>query len=209
MSADYLDISVPIHAGMLVWSTHERPSMETVESLHAGAVNRVTHLSLTTHTGTHVDAPYHFLSDGVTTDGLALEALLGPAQVLDLTGRVEITADDLRQAGVGSVARVLLKTDNSRWIRTGPIPEVPAHLTEEAAKYLVERQVTLVGIDGLTVDAPDSVAAHRVLLEAGVIILETIDLSAVAPGDYELACLPLRLVGLDGAPARAVLRPLS
>jgi arylformamidase len=135
------------------------------------------------------------------------DTLIGEAEVYDLRGRAEITADDLREVGVDSVTRLLLKTDNSHWVRTGPVPRVPTHLAEDAAQYLVEKQVTLIGIDGLTVDAPDSVAAHRVLLEAGVTILETIDLSAVAPGDYSLICLPLRLVGLDGAPARAMLRP--
>ena len=207
MPTDYLDISVPISPDMLVWSTHERVSMQTDESAYAGERNRVTTLRLTTHTGTHLDAAYHFVEDGATVDQLDLDALIGPAAVCDFRGQAAITAEMLAQAGVGSVPRALFRTDNSQWIRTGPLPETPAHLTEDAARYLIEKGIRLIGIDGLTVDAPDTVAAHAALLRAGVIILETLDLSQVQPGDYELICLPLRIAGADGAPARAVLRP--
>jgi arylformamidase len=201
-----LDISVPITPDMLVWSTHERPAMATNESAYAGGRTRVTTLRLTTHTGTHVDAPYHFLEDGSTVDQLPLGDLIGPARVYDFRGQAAITADLLAAAGAGPVERALLRTDNSAWIRTGPLPAVPAHLTEDAARYLVEQGIRLLGIDGLTVDAPDTLLAHDALLRAGVIILETLDLSQVESGDYELICLPLRIIGVDGAPARAVLR---
>jgi arylformamidase len=208
METDYLDISVPISPEMLVWSTHERVSMHTAESVYAGERNRVTTLRLTTHTGTHVDAPYHFVETGPTVDQLDLDILIGPAAVYDFRGRTAITAEMLARAAVGSVPRLLLRTDNSRWIRTGPLPAVPAHLTEDAARYLVDKGIGLVGIDGLTVDAPDTAVAHAALLRAGVIILETLDLSQVEPGEYELTCLPLRIAGVDGAPARAILRTL-
>ena len=206
MPTDYLDISVPISPDMLVWSTHERVSMHTDESAYAGERNRVTTLRLTTHTGTHVDAPYHFVETGPTVDQLDLDILIGPAAVYDFRGYTPITAEMLAQAGVGSVPRTLLRTDNSQWVRTGPLPDVPAHLTEDATRHLIEKGIRLVGIDGLTVDAPDTAVAHAALLRAGVIILETLDLSHVAAGDYELICLPLRIAGVDGAPARAVLR---
>jgi arylformamidase len=206
MPVRYLDISVPIGPDMLVWSTHESPAMETNESAYAGGRTRVTTLRLTTHTGTHVDAPYHFLEDGRTVDQLPLDDLLGPAAVYDLRGQTAITADMLATAGVGSLPRVLLRTDNSRWVRTGPLPAIPAHLTEDAARYLVEQGTRLVGVDGLAVDGPDTAVAHAALLRAGVIILETLDLSEIEPGDYDLICLPLNLVELDGSPARAVLR---
>jgi len=206
MPTDYLDISVPISPDMLVWSTHERVSMDADESIYAGERNRVTTLRLTTHTGTHVDAPYHFVENGPTVDQLDLDVLIGPAAVYDFRGRTAITAEMLDRAGVGSVPRALLHTGNSQWIRTGPLPDIPAHLTKDAARYLVDQGIRLLGIDGLTVDAPDTAAAHAALLRAGVIILETLDLSQVQPGDYELTCLPLRIAGVDGAPARAVLR---
>ena len=135
------------------------------------------------------------------------QVLQDAAAVYDFRGRTAITAEVLAQANVRSVPRVLLYTDNSDWVRTGPLPETPAHLTEDAARYLIDKGIRLIGIDGLTVDAPGTVAAHAALLRAGVIILETLDLSQVEPGDYQLICLPLRIAGADGAPARAVLRP--
>ncbi len=101
---------------------------------------------------------------------------------------------------------MLLRTDNSDWIRTGPWTDRPAHLTADGAQFLREAGAVLVGIDGLTVDLPGQAGAHVALLEAGIVILETLDLSAVEAGEYELLCLPLKLAGADGAPARAVLR---
>jgi arylformamidase len=211
---DYLDISVPLAPEMLTWSSHEPVSFQRSEGTHAGARYRVTALRLGTHTGTHVDSPYHFAVGEQTVDQLCLDTLIGPARVYDFTGVTEIGAATLSlalsaaegAAGVGDVPRVLLKTDNSKWVRTGPMPPRWAHLTADAAPYLVARGVILVGTDGLTVDGPDSSDAHLTLLRAGVIILETLDLSDVAPGDYQLICLPLRIAGADGAPARAVLR---
>jgi arylformamidase len=202
----YVDISVPISPEMLTWSSHEPVSLEQRTGLHDGAQYRVTALKMGTHTGTHVDSPYHFSISEQTVDQLSLEALIGPAQVLELRGLTEISVAELKAAGAGAAPRVLLRTDNSQWVRHGPMPERPAYLTEEAAKYLVSLGVVLVGTDGLTVDHPESCQAHLVLLKAGVIILETLDLAKVEAGEYELICLPLRIEGGDGAPARAVLR---
>ncbi len=206
MPDTYFDISVPLSPKMLVWSTHERFSSETTEVRYAGALTRVTSLRLTTHTGTHVDSPYHFAVSDQTVDRLPLNSLIGPAHVYDLQGLQAITAEDLRRAGVGGTPRVLIKTDNSRWIHAGPLPDLPAHLTDDAATYLIEKGVLLLGLDGLTVDAPGRADVHLALFRAGIVILETVDLSAVTPGVYELICLPLRIAGGDGAPARAVLR---
>ena len=135
----------------------------------------------------------------------AFGALLGPATVLDLRGVIAIGATELATAGPVQ-PRVLLRTDNSQWIRSGPIPAQPAHLTEAGAQWLLDRGVVLVGIDGLSVDAPEEMAVHLHLLRAGVVLLETLDLTDLAAGEGELTCLPLRLEGGDGAPARAVLR---
>ena len=203
MTGEYLDISVPISADMLTWPGD--PPVEIVPSTgeYLGQQVTVTRLRLNTHTGTHVDAPLHFRPGEATVDQLPLAALMGPAQVIDLRGLTRLGRAELE--GV-TAERVLLKTDNSTWIRRGPLPAEPAHLTAEGARYLVERGVRLVGIDGLTVDGPGETAAHEALLGAGVVLLETIDLSEVEAGEYELLCLPLRIAGADGAPARAVLR---
>ena len=203
---EYLDISVPVSPDMLTWSSHEPVSFERSEHDSAGARVRVTALHLGTHSGTHADSPYHYSVGDQTVDQLSLDTLIGSVRVYDFRGATAINAAALAAAGVGSIPRVLLKTDNSRWVRTGPMPPVWAHLTEDGASFLVEHGVVLVGTDGLTVDGPGSSEAHLALLRAGIIILETLDLSTAEPGDYDLICLPLRIAGGDGAPARAVLR---
>ena len=203
MQDDYLDISVPISPEMLTWHDDPRVEITPVTGQYGDLTVTVTHLRLCTHTGTHVDAPLHFRPGEATVDQLPLTSLLGPAQVLDLRGMERIGRAEL---GAIAAARLLLKTDNSQWIRRGPMPNHPAHLTEDGAQWLVERGVRLVGIDSLSVDLPGETGAHETLLGAGVVVLETVDLSEVEAGEYELICLPLRIVGADGAPARAVLR---
>jgi len=203
----YIDITVPLTTDMLTWSTHEQFEAVTRETVHNDRRTRVTNLRLGTHTGTHVDSPFHFDVGDQTADQLSLDVLMGPARVIDLRGIVAITAENLAAADIAGADRVILKTDGSQWIRTGPFPKVPPHLTEGAAAVLIQQGIRLLGIDTLSVDHPESGAVHLALLNAGVIILETIDLSAVEPGDYHLTCLPLRLP-YDGAPARAVLRTL-
>jgi arylformamidase len=208
MTTAYLDISVPIAPDMLVWPTDPQPEVQRVQHKGPKADINVTALRLGSHTGTHVDAPLHFSVGETTVDRIPLSTLIGPAQVCDLRGVTGIGRSDLAAAGAGEEKRVLLRTDNSQWIRTGPAPDSPAHLTEDGAHYLAARGVVLVGLDGLSVDAPGSYSAHLSLLGAGVVLLETIDLSAAVPGRYELLCLPLRLAGGDGAPARTGLRSL-
>lgn len=203
MKQEWIDISVPIAPGMLTWPGDPPVEIAPSTGEYLGQQVTVTRLRLNTHTGTHVDAPLHFRPGEATVDQLPLAALIGPAQVLDLRGVTRIGRKELE--GVAA-ARVLLKTDNSAWIRRGPIPAAPAHLTAEGARYLAERGVRLVGIDGLTVDGLGETAAHEALLGAGVVLLETLDLSEVEAGNYELLCLPLRVAGAEGAPARAVLR---
>jgi arylformamidase len=175
-----------------------------------GKHNNVSRLALSAHAGTHVDAPYHFIADGKTIESLALDALIGPAQVVELPDDcTDINAQVLADAGIRfDTGRLLLKTRNSRyWTEPGlPFQKSFAALTPDGAQYLVDGGTRLVGIDYFSI-APfgDSVPTHRVLLGASMVILEGIDLSAIAPGFYELYCLPLKLGGSDGAPARAVL----
>ena len=209
MPNDYIDISVPLSSEMVTWPGHEPSSFSRSQGMLDNARYYVTRLNIGSHTGTHVDAPVHFTAGGVTVDRIDLGALIGEAQVCDMRGIVEIGPDELAAAGVGDVPRVLIATDNSAWIRTGPMPNLPAHLTPAAAGYLVDRNLALVGFDGLSIDHPDKAAAHLRLLSAGTIILEAIDLTDIPPGRYDLICLPLRIASGDGAPARALLRPIS
>jgi arylformamidase len=196
-----LDVSVPIRPGMVVWDGDPTVSFEQAASLDAGGPANVTRLALGSHTGTHMDAPLHFLSGGAGVDRLPLEALVGAALVLDLRHlEADVRASDLDLPD--GTERVLLKTRNSElWERDDFVAD---HLTiaPDAARLLVERGLRLVGVDYLSVGSPET---HRILLEAGVVPLEGLDLREVEPGPYHLVALPLRLVGVDGAPARVLL----
>jgi len=162
-----------------------------------------------THTGTHVDAPKHFFDDKPGVDTLALDLLVGRARVIDLPHRGGITEQHLSAAGLREDIRVLLRTPNSAlWNSNDGFHTDYTYVTEEAARFLVNQGVKVVGVDYLSVEQfkKAGAPAHHVLLGAGVIIIEGLNLSEVEAGQYEMYCLPLRLAGADGAPARVVLK---
>lgn len=181
-------------------------------SLKAGDRANVSRLDCDVHMGTHVDAPWHFLSDGFTVDEMSLDVLIGPATVAYLPEASVITAKELAGLNLPSgIQRLLLKTRNSDLWAAGvtEFRKDYVALSADAARWAVERGIRLVGIDYLSVQCyDDNPLTHQILMKAGVIIVEGLNLAAVEPGSYELICLPLRLVGADGAPVRAVLRAL-
>jgi arylformamidase len=195
---------------MPVWPGDPQVVLERVSSIEEGANANVSKISMSVHTGTHMDAPVHFLQGGKSIDTLPLEILIGPAQVIRLPDSVEtITAGILEKAGIREgVERLLIKTRNSTYW-TNPDDDFKTDflaVEADGAAYLVKRGVKLVGIDYLSI-APfkRSRPTHETLLKAGMVILEGADLSAVPAGFYQLICLPLKLGGCDGSPARAVL----
>ncbi len=204
------DISLPIMPGMPVWPGDPGVVLERVAKMEDGSESNVTYLSLSAHTGTHVDAPYHFLGgDALPVDQLPLKLLTGRTYVLDLPSVDLITASVLERADIPPrTRRLLFKTRNSGyWSKPGlPFQTQFVAVSPDGAQHLVDRGVKLVGVDYLSV-APfnNSTPTHQVLLKAGVVILEGLDLSGVTQGRYTLHCLPLKLVGCDGAPARAIL----
>ena len=204
------DISLTISPDLPVWPGDPSIELEQVESMDAGAQANVSRLNTGVHVGTHVDAPHHFLNDGRTIEQLSLEVLIGPCYVTQLPDGVEaITAEALDGMSLPTDAkRILFGTSNSRFWSRGEteFQEDFVAVTGDGAQWLVEHGIQLVGVDYLSV-APfsDSVPTHKVLLQAGVIILEGLDLSAVQRGFYDLYCLPLKLFGAEGAPARVIL----
>lgn len=205
---EIFDITLPIHPQMLHWG--RKPEVEIVESLANGDASNVTRWRLGAHTGTHVDAPAHFVEGATPVDKLDLHSLVGSALVVDVTGvDGDVTAEHLISAGAAGQKRILLKTTNS----AGPLKETErapswVGLSPEAARWAVDSGVELIGIDYLTIEShthTDTWDAHHVLLGNGVLILENADLDAVPPGEYELVCLPTKLVDADGAFARAIL----
>ena len=202
------DISRPLYDGSLSYPGDPEIQIRAHTSIERGDPANVSSLALGSHSGTHVDAPSHFLPGGETVDRISPERLWGPALVLDLQGPVAaIGAAELARHDLGGHRRVLLRTRNSTIpVQSEFTPDYCA-LALDGARHLLDRGVELIGIDYLSVEAFGShdFVVHHLLLEAGVVIVEGLELSAVSAGVYQFICLPLRLQGLDGAPARAVL----
>lgn len=204
----FLDVSVPLTPAIPVYPGNPPFEMEPVKRIAQGASSNVSRIAMGTHTGTHVDAPRHFIDGGAGVDALALDLLIGRAHVIDMPKRGGIGAEDLSRTGLREDLRVLLRTPNSAlWNGTG-FKQDYTYLAEDGARYLLAQGVKLVGIDYLSVEQfkKPGAPAHRVLLDGGVIILEGLNLSDADPGMYEMYCLPLRIAGADGAPARVVLK---
>jgi len=204
------DISLTISPSLPTWPGDPALELEQIVSMDKGAHANVTRISAAVHLGTHVDAPHHFLNDGRTVENLPLDVLTGPCYVVQLPDGVEaITADMLERMELTfDFKRILFGTSNSHWWKNGETKFQTdfVAITEDGAEWLVKRGVQLVGVDYLSV-APygDSVPTHTVLLKAGVVVVEGLNLSQVSRGFYDLYCLPLKIADSDGAPARAIL----
>lgn len=201
---EIIDISVPIRPGMIVYEGDPDVHLERALSITEGAVANVSRLDFGVHSGTHIDAPVHFVEGADGAETLPLDALVGDAYVVDATG-IESALDEaaLEELELPDGAdRLIFKTRNSRLWDLDEFSHDFVRLTGDGARSVLGRGIRLVGIDYLSIGDEE---AHVELLRAGVVPLEGLDLRGVEPGPYRLVCLPLRLVGADGAPARAVL----
>lgn len=203
-----IDISVPISTKIVTWPGDPKPDIHYVKTISQGGTSNTSAFAMSSHVGTHVDAPLHFIDGAAPIDKVPLSTLIGPARVLDMTGRRVITQADLAASDIDGASRLLLKTDASALWDDAEFHEEFPHLDDEAAGYIVERGIELVGVDYLSVEQYEGRTreTHRIILGGGCIILEGLDLGDVEPGDYELICLPLLLAGMEAAPARAILR---
>jgi arylformamidase len=209
-----IDVSLPIGPDLLTWPGDPGISIDPSSRLDRGDPANVSELRLGSHTGTHVDPPVHFLAGEVGVDALDLEIFLGPAVVADLTGADEVGSSELEGLNLPpETERLLCRTRNSELWSQQPVefPDDYVAVTPDGAAWLVDRGIRLVGVDFLSVekDGPPAFPVHRTLLIGGVVIVEGLDLSGVEPGPYTFVCFPLRIVGGDGSPARAVLLPSS
>lgn len=203
------DVSVTISPDMPVYPGDPGVGLERVKKIEEGANSNVSHLDLGVHTGTHVDAPYHFLQDGPGVDILPLKMLTGRVYVLHLPEVDLVTASVLKEAEIPlRTKRVLFKTRNSDyWAnQENQFQSDYVGISPDGAEYLVDRKIQLIGVDYLSV-APykNSRPTHEIFLKAGTIIIEGLNLSEVPQGRYTLYCLPLKLKNCDGAPARTIL----
>ena len=203
------DISVGVSPDMPVWPGDPRVRLEQMSSIAAGGEANVSHIACGVHVGTHIDAPKHFVEGGPGIDSLSLKVLFGRAYVVHLPQAKVLDRKSLERADIPPrTRRVLFKTRNSKWWAEGEKQFQKDYVAIDAsgARWLVQKGIHLVGVDYLSV-APwgETVPTHRILLEAGIIIVEGLNLSEVRQGRYTLQCLPIKLVGADGAPARAIL----
>src|SRR4029077_12481180 len=203
-----IDVSVPLDAQLPTYPHNTPFSLEAIKRIARGDSSNVSTVHLSAHAGTHVDAPRHFFDDGIGGEKLALEMLCGRPRVIELTTRKGITAEDLASFDLREDVRLLIKTHNSRLWGQPEFHTDFIGVTAGAARFLVEHGVKVVGVDYLSVEQykTPGAPAHHALLGAGAIVIEGLNLRDVEPGIYDLCCLPLRIVGADGAPARVVLR---
>lgn len=211
-SVNLIDISVTLERNMPTWPGTPGFSLECYKRIEAGDGHNNSRLHTDTHVGTHVDAPLHFIKEGKAAEELSLDILVGPAWVAYVPNVKAVKASDLSGLPLpAKVERLLLRTGNSAlWAAGEPVfqPDFVA-LTEDAAHWVVEKRIRLVGIDYLSVGQYENGhAVHQTLLSSEVVIVEGLNLAHVESGEYELICLPIKIAGAEGAPARAVLRPL-
>jgi arylformamidase len=212
MAEDWIDVSVPMHSGMGHWPDNPPVSIERALDMGQGDAANVSKLSMGVHTGTHMDAPIHFYPTGKGIDTMPLTAAIGRARVIEISDAESIKTEELRPHQIQAGERILFKTCNSAscW-QTNDFVKDFVYISSDAAQYLAERKVQTVGVDYLSVGGffKDGAETHHALLGAGIWIIEGLNLSNVRPGFVELICLPLKIEGSDGAPARAILRLVS
>jgi len=203
-----IDVSVPLDTALPSYPNNLPFSLEPVKRLARGDSSNVSALHMSAHSGTHVDAPRHFFDEGTGTEALPLEMLIGRARVIEVRPRGGITAEDLGGVDLSEDVRVLIKTPNSRLWGNPEFHKDYIGIAESGARFLVDHGIKVVGVDYLSVEVfkTPGAPAHHVLLGGGTIVIEGLNLSDVEAGQYEMYCLPLRLVDSDGAPARVVLK---
>jgi arylformamidase len=210
--ANWIDVSVPLTTGMVHWPGDPEPNFGRISEIEHGADANVTFCRMTAHTGTHMDAPVHFVPGTGGIDEFPLEVGIGRARVIEIPAEANaIGRNELQGKGLGKGERVLFKTRNSRarW-HDQDFQRGFVAVNASGAKVLSDTGVALVGVDYLSIGLfqADGAETHRILLNAGIWIVEGLDLREVPEGEYELICLPLRIQGCDGSPARVALRPV-
>lgn len=211
MKKGWRDISVSVRDGMVHWPDNPPVKIRRILDMKKGDRCTLSTLSFGSHTATHMDAPAHFLKGGAGIDRMPFEVAIGPARVIEILDKHSVKPDELKRHKIKKGERILFKTLNSsRCWRSDRFIKDFVHIPGDSAHLLAKIGPRLVGIDYLSVGGfhKDGRETHRALLSKGVWILEGVNLSGVNPGRYKMICLPLRLPGADGAPARAILRPL-
>lgn len=206
----WIDISFPFYEGMAIYPGNPPYQRVVVQNVLRGDSATVSQIVMGTHTGTHIDAPLHVFENGKSVDQIPLERMNGRARLLDLRGLNEISLERLQAETPCKDDIILMKTDNTGRFQGTQVLSDYVTLTYDAAEYLGEIGVKMVGIDYMTIERPrgkriDGKSIHRILLGADIVIMEGLDFRRVGAGVYALFCCPLCLKGADGAPTRAAL----
>jgi arylformamidase len=212
MSSSWIDLSVSVHNGMVHWPGDPEFHIDRIKDHAAGDDLVLSHMDLGVHTGTHMDAPLHFVPGGETIDHMPLDATVGEARVIDIDDPESVKLAELERAGIEEGERILLKTANSDNVwDTDEFQKSFVYISREAAEYLASKRIKSVGVDYLSVGGfyKDGLETHRALLSAGIWVIEGLNLKPLHAGKWELICLPLRLTGAEAAPARAIARPIT
>jgi arylformamidase len=211
--SEWIDISIPLRNAMVHWPGNAPPRVELIHDVDKGDRAPLWEMTITSHTGTHIDAPRHFKRDGATIDEMPLDIMIGPARVIEIKDTGAITLEELAANNIQPGERLLFKTINSSTAyQTDEFYEDYVFFTSEAAHLLADKKSKVVGLDYIAIGSPNDMdnlfEVHNALFDGGAWIIEGLNLSAVKAGQYELICLPLKLEHGDACPARAVLRPL-
>ena len=214
-TSNWIDISYPLSENMHFWP--QDPIPPDIKNNHSetefGTIS-MTQMTINTHHGTHIDAPRHFFADGTTIDKMPIDAIMGPARVIQLKDTESVKAEELKRHDIQIGERILLKTVNSisSYYQQSRFVEDFVYISDDAAQFLVDKKISVIGIDYLAVgsfkDRGCLINVHRSLLGNGIWIIEALDLSGVEPGEYEIICLPIRVHQGDAGQARAIIRPL-
>ena len=209
----WIDISYGISEGMIHWPMSPiYPHIDWVYHPSKGHEVTMSHININVHSGTHVDAPRHFYPEGTTIDQMPLDAIIGTARIIEIKDKESIKPEELETYDIQPDERILFKTRNSELYKLEKFVDDYVYITTEAAHYLKDKKISVVGIDyqaiGTIKDKQNLFDVHKIILGAGIWVIETIDLSAVKAGRYEIICLPLKIADGDGGPARAIVRPL-
>jgi arylformamidase len=211
----WYDISVPLKQGMNFLPLDPvPPKIYRFSDVELGAKVTMSMLEIISHTGTHIDAPRHFIPGGSTVSDMPLDATVGPARVIEIKDPETIKVEELKKHKIKKGERILCKTRNSPVVyESSKFVEDYVYLDADAAAYLAEKKIILFGLDCITIgnikNEESVIKTHQALLEAGIYILEDCALANVPPGEYELLCLPLLMYKGDAGPCRAILRPLK
>lgn len=207
---EWRDVTRPMIAGMVHWPGDPEFAVDLISDINRGDTCNVSRLTLCAHTGTHMDAPFHFLADGVGIEAAPLNSLMGSARVIAVDDPVSVRRAHLEQYEIMPGERIFIKTANCSIPWDGEFCMDYVYIAADAAQYLAEKGIALLGVDYMSVGGfyQDMVETHKALLGADVWIVENLDLREIEPGNWEIICLPLKIVGGDGAPARVLMRPV-